>query len=644
MILRGTALVTVAAVVLGAQAAQGPYGGAPVSLPGTIQAEDFDTGGPGVAYQDTDAANNGGQYRPTEQVDIEATTDTGGGYNVGWISAGEWLEYTVNVAQTGTYTVEFRVASQMSGGALHLEKDGANLTGAVTAPQTGGWQAWTTISAANVSLSSGVQVLRLVFDGGPFNINWIRFTLSAGTGGGGGGTGGSGGTGGGGTGWWSTSGNRVVDEAGNVVRWSGVNWHGMDSENRIPHGLWGGTGYTIERHLDDMRTAGFNLIRLPFSGDIFPLDSVYPRQEAIDPTVNADLLNKTCGQILDRIVSAAGARGIRIILDYHRVHGGGTPEAGLWYSSTRSETQWINNWKEMVTRYRTNSTVVGVDLFNEVHAGSHGLVTWEADGVNPSVNWRWAAKRCANEILAINPNLLICVQGLDQYNGEAGWWGAVHLGLHAHSLTLNVPNKLVYEIHDYGPIVWDQPFHQYSAGFPDNLPAHWDHQWGFIHNEGIGPVWVGEWGSFLTVPSNRTDITEDKRTRERLWAEKLRAYIQEKGLSWTWWCWTPESHDTGGVIQDGYTGLNQEKVSFVSSVQYPGFGSATGGGAGGGGTGGGGTGGAGTGAGGGGTGGGDGGGGGGGGGGCGLTGLEALLVLGGLGALASRIGRRREQG
>ncbi len=624
MILRGMALLGAAAVVLGAQAAQGPYGGTPVSLPGTVQAEDFDTGGAGVAYQDSDAANQGGQYRPDEQVDLEATTDTGGGYNVGWISAGEWLEYTVNVAETGVYTVEFRVASEMSGGALHLEKDGANLTGAISAPQTGGWQAWTTVSATGVSLSSGVQVLRVVFDGGPFNLNWIRFTRSGSGAGGGGG----GGTGGGGGGWWRTSGNQVLDEAGNVVRWSGVNWHGMDSENRIPHGLWGGTNYTIERHLDDMKSAGFNLIRLPFSGDIFPLDTTYPRQEAIDPTVNGDLLNKTCGQILDRIVSAAGQRGIRIILDYHRVHGGGTPESGLWYSSSRSESQWIANWKEIVTRYRTNPTVVGVDLFNEVHAGPHGAVTWEADGVNAAVNWRWAAKRCGNEILSINPNLLICVQGLDQYNGEAGWWGAVHLGVPAHPLEFNVPNRLVYEIHDYGPIVWDQPFHQYSAGFPDNLPAHWDHQWGFLHKQNIAPVWVGEWGSFLTVPSSRTDISEDKRTRERLWAEKLRAYIQENGLSWTWWCWTPESHDTGGVIRDGYTGLDEEKVAFVAPVTYPGFGTTGGGAAGGGGPS-------------------PSSPGGGdddrsGGGGCGLVGLEALLIVGALAVgLRNRSGSAR---
>ena len=70
-----------------------------------IQAENYDTGGEGVAYHDSDAGNKGGQYR-SDGVDIESTTDTGGGYNVGWVAAGEWLEYTVNVAVAGSYDIK----------------------------------------------------------------------------------------------------------------------------------------------------------------------------------------------------------------------------------------------------------------------------------------------------------------------------------------------------------------------------------------------------------------------------------------------------------------------------------------------------------------------------------------------------------
>ncbi|HEX6739208.1 MAG TPA: carbohydrate-binding protein, partial [Vicinamibacteria bacterium] len=153
---------------------QAPYLGTARAIPGTIQAEHYDTGGEGVAYHDTTAGNTGGQLR-TDGVDIQATTDTGGGQNVGWTAAGEWLEYTVNVGTGGAYTLEARAASESTGGTLHVEMDGANVSGTVTVPSTGGWQNWTTVSKA-VTLSAGSHVMRLALDSGGYNLNWLRFT------------------------------------------------------------------------------------------------------------------------------------------------------------------------------------------------------------------------------------------------------------------------------------------------------------------------------------------------------------------------------------------------------------------------------------------------------------------------------------
>jgi phosphatidylserine/phosphatidylglycerophosphate/cardiolipin synthase-like enzyme len=169
----------------GGGSGSGPYTGSPVALPGTIQAENFDKGGSGVAYNDTTSSNQGGQYRTTEAVDIEATSDAGGGYDVGWTAAGEWLNYTVNVATAGTYTIEARVAASGAGGTFHIEANGVDKTGPMTIPNTGGWQTWTTISKANVTLSAGAQIWRLVFDNAGSvvgNINYIR--VSSGGGGG----------------------------------------------------------------------------------------------------------------------------------------------------------------------------------------------------------------------------------------------------------------------------------------------------------------------------------------------------------------------------------------------------------------------------------------------------------------------------
>jgi hypothetical protein len=146
-----------------------PYTGTAISLPGIVQAENFDNGGAGVAYRDTTTGNSGGQYRSTD-VDIEATSDAGGGYNIGWLDAGEWLVYTVSVPSAGTYSLNLRVAANGAGGRLHVEFNGADKTGPMTIPNTGGWQAWTTISAP-VTLAAGTQQMRVVIDAAsPANI------------------------------------------------------------------------------------------------------------------------------------------------------------------------------------------------------------------------------------------------------------------------------------------------------------------------------------------------------------------------------------------------------------------------------------------------------------------------------------------
>ena len=161
-------------------AKQEPYPGpGPHPIPGKIEAEDYDTGGEGVAYHDTTPGNEGGQYRPLDAVDIQTTTDVGGGYNVGWITDGEWLSYTVDVASDDEYDVQVRVASEGSHGKLHIEFDDVDVTGPITAGATCGWQKWTSVFARRVSLTAGRHVMRISMDTGGFNVNWISFIPSA---------------------------------------------------------------------------------------------------------------------------------------------------------------------------------------------------------------------------------------------------------------------------------------------------------------------------------------------------------------------------------------------------------------------------------------------------------------------------------
>jgi hypothetical protein len=152
-----------------------PFGGTAVALPGTIQAENFDEGGASIAYLDTTPGNRGGVYRQTD-VDIETTSDAGGGFDIGWARAGEWLQYTANVSATGTYALELRVASASAGGTVRVEVDGVDATGPITVPNTGGWQVWTTIRKAGIVLQSGPRRIRLVFvSAGPEGIGNVNF-------------------------------------------------------------------------------------------------------------------------------------------------------------------------------------------------------------------------------------------------------------------------------------------------------------------------------------------------------------------------------------------------------------------------------------------------------------------------------------
>jgi hypothetical protein len=159
---------------------EAPYGGTAAAVPGTVQAENYDTGGQGVAYNVTAVNGSGNSYR-SDGVDLEATTDTGGGYDVGWTATGQWFKYTVNVATAGTYALSLRLAAPTAvTNALQINNAaGTDLSGVVTAPATGGWQTWTTVTA-NITLPAGLQTLTVDQDSPGWNINYLTFATSGG--------------------------------------------------------------------------------------------------------------------------------------------------------------------------------------------------------------------------------------------------------------------------------------------------------------------------------------------------------------------------------------------------------------------------------------------------------------------------------
>jgi hypothetical protein len=168
----------VVSVVVGSTLA---YQGKIVSIPSEVIEPgnyDYYEGGIGqnITYFDANAWNEAGSFRSPEYVDAGPTT--GEGNTVGWIDAGEWLEYTVNIAQAGTYDLSFRYASGVAGGGgpFHLEVDGNTVINNITVGFTGNnWNVWATKTVNGIVLPVGKHVMRLVFDKPGFNIGKLTF-------------------------------------------------------------------------------------------------------------------------------------------------------------------------------------------------------------------------------------------------------------------------------------------------------------------------------------------------------------------------------------------------------------------------------------------------------------------------------------
>jgi lysophospholipase L1-like esterase len=160
---------------------ESPYGGTAWAIPGVVEAENYDLGGEGLAYHDNEPANLGGQYRTSDGVDIETTSDTGGGYDVGWTNNGEWMKYTVNVASSGTYNLNVRAACNSGPCTMQMNVDGTNVTGTMTLAVTGGWQTFADNTKTGISLSAGQHVLQIQELSGGFNMNKFTFTSSGGS-------------------------------------------------------------------------------------------------------------------------------------------------------------------------------------------------------------------------------------------------------------------------------------------------------------------------------------------------------------------------------------------------------------------------------------------------------------------------------
>ncbi len=359
------------------------------------------------------------------------------------------------------------------------------------------------------------------------------------------------------SGYFATSGNQIIDSQGTDVRINAVNWFGFESPSMAPGGLWTESYQTM---MNQMVSLGFNAIRLPFCDQMFDAGS---QPQAINYSLNPGLAGLDPLQVMDKIVAYAGQIGLKIILDDHRnTAGDGSSENGLWYDSTYSQQDWINDWVSLAQHYAGNSTVIGADLFNE----PHGPATWGGGGPD---DWAQAATLAGDAIQAVNPNLLVIVEGVQNAGGVSTPWGENLTGVATDPIVLTDPDKLVYSAHDYPYSVTGENYFN-ASDYPANLAAIWTQDWGYIEQDNIAPVWIGEFGSALQTTSDQTWMTTliNYLNSPAMSGTATGANAGGQGYSWGYWSWNPNSSDTGGILEDDWSTVNTTKIAAITPAYW----------------------------------------------------------------------------
>ena len=347
----------------------------------------------------------------------------------------------------------------------------------------------------------------------------------------------------------STKGNQIVDAAGQRVIWQGVNWYGMENEAATLIGL---NARDYKLMLKQIRQTGFNAIRVPFSMQTVAKG---PEVSGVADYIgsNKELKGKNPMEVLDAVIIEAEKLGLMIILDNHSQADQGYRN-DLWYGQAGyTEDDWVEMWKSLAIRYKNSPNVVGFDLKNE----PHGKATW---GDGSATDFRRAAERAGTAIQEVNPNPLIIVEGIE--NQVAGgqklsghWWGGNLEGVRNNPVRLPVANKVVYSPHEYGPEVSPQPWLT-SKNLEKNLLDRWSKGFGYIHDQKIAPILVGEFGA--------KDFST--KTISGRWMKAFTDYMGKKGMSWTYWAWNPGSGDTGGLLTPDLVTLEKKKMPTILNL------------------------------------------------------------------------------
>jgi endoglucanase len=319
-----------------------------------------------------------------------------------------------------------------------------------------------------------------------------------------------------------TSGRWIVSSTGQRVKLAAVNWYGADQSQYVVEGL---EYRPLAAIAATIRSMGFNTVRLPFSNEMVEHNPVVAAQYL---TANPGLKNLHARTIFDRVIDAMVAAGMVVVLDDHisdaRWCCNAGDDNGLWWNSRYSAASWLADWVTLAHRYAPGGThpqpgVVGAELRNEPRAASgRGKPVWT--GTGKPLDWAGAATRAGNAILAINPNWLIVVDGLN--------FSLDLTGVRTHPIVLSVPHQIVYAAHDY--YFSHQPSEYASAA---KLAAVLTSHWGYLAGgPAAAPVWVSEFGAYAATKSSLVDSTP---STQGFWFQAFLQYLRQGDYDWAYW-------------------------------------------------------------------------------------------------------------
>ncbi|MFF8292278.1 cellulase family glycosylhydrolase [Streptomyces sp. NPDC016309] len=366
--------------------------------------------------------------------------------------------------------------------------------------------------------------------------------------------------------WLHTRGNRIVDANGDEVRLTGTNWFGFNASERVFHGLWSGN---ITRITASMAARGINIVRVPISTQLL---LEWRDGRATVPNVNAqanpEIAGKTSLEVFDFWLALCKRYGIKVMLDVHSAEADNSGHVHpVWWKGALTPEHFYTAWEWVTARYRNDDTIVAMDVKNEPHGRANETPRAKWDGSGDQDDFRHACETAGRRILAVNPRVLVLCEGTEVYpRAGAGWtstdpadyhstwWGGNLRGVRDHPVDLGA--QLVYSPHDYGPLVFAQPWFTGDWNRTTLERDVWDPNWLYLHKENKAPLLIGEWGGFLDGGPNEK------------WMTALRDLITEHRLHHTFWCLNPNSGDTGGLLLDDWATWDERKYALLKPALW----------------------------------------------------------------------------